>query len=304
MGRGVISEKEYKFSRDGYVVDNISWQGELKRRAEELVHHQQALLFQGEPAKKEKGDFSPDFSVISELGLENDRNTVREEEPQNVKSPEEETRETARQIEEEAQKKASETTEQARREAEEIVRQAVEKAQGEVQKMREVSRESGQKEGFSEGYEKGLEKGKAEEQQKFSSVIQKWEELFNRTAAERKRLLTEMGPILADLTSESLHQCLKKEAQLNRQMVVGIVEETLKKAHDRVHLKAHLNPEDVKEVEAQKGKLLLSAGMGELEIMPDGRIEPGGCLLETEAGSVDARISTMATQVKQALLQA
>jgi flagellar assembly protein FliH len=204
----------------------------------------------------------------------------------------------------EAQQKASETAEMARREADEILRQASEKAQSEAQKLKEESRESGKKDGFSEGYKEGLEKGRVEGQQKFSAGIQKWEEALNQVVVERKRLLAEMRPILADLASQSLHQCLKKEAQLDRQMVVRIVEETLKKAHDRVHLKAHLNPEDVREVEAQKGKLLLSVGMSELEIMPDGRIEPGGCLLETEAGSVDARISTIATQVKQALLQA
>jgi len=103
------------------------------------------------------------------------------------------------------------------------------------------------------------------------------------------------------LTAQALHQCLRNEAKINKEMVGGLVEETLKKAHDRVRLIVHLNPSDAGEVEAQKSRLKLSVGAGELEIVPDARIEQGGCLLETEAGWVDARLSTIASQAKSAL---
>ncbi|HJT24578.1 MAG TPA: FliH/SctL family protein, partial [bacterium] len=87
----------------------------------------------------------------------------------------------------------------------------------------------------------------------------------------------------------------------HHQMVLDLAQEVIKKAQDQVHLKLHLNPEDVEEVEAQKEQLQLSVGAGELEIVPDARIERGGCVLETEAGSVDARLSTVVEQIKGSL---
>ena len=84
-------------------------------------------------------------------------------------------------------------------------------------------------------------------------------------------------------------------------MVVEFSREALSKAQDRVHLKLHLNPEDLREVELQKDQLKLSVGAGHLELVPDARIEKGGCLLETEAGSVDVRLPTLVSQAKEAL---
>jgi flagellar assembly protein FliH len=66
-------------------------------------------------------------------------------------------------------------------------------------------------------------------------------------------------------------------------------------------LKVHLNPEDVSRVETVKNELQLSIGAGDLQIVPDGRIEKGGCLVETEAGSMDARLGVLSAQAQDAL---
>jgi flagellar biosynthesis/type III secretory pathway protein FliH len=38
-----------------------------------------------------------------------------------------------------------------------------------------------------------------------------------------------------------------------------------------------------------------------MELVADARIERGGCLLETESGMVDVRLSTVVEQVKESL---
>ena len=120
-------------------------------------------------------------------------------------------------------------------------------------------------------------------------------------APERKRTLEEMKPILVELVGEALNQCLKKEAKRHGQMVVEFSHNAIKNAQDMVHLKLRLNPEDIEEIESQKEALQLSVGAGNLELVADERIERGGCLLETEAGSVDVRIPTVVSRVKESL---
>jgi len=290
MGRGVISNQDYRLLEQGYLVDNISWQGELKRRAEEQVRRQSAVsLPGGEPAN---------FTSLMELppveGADLEGDAAGKFEAA-------QTLEEASRILKEAQARAAEEIERARLQAEELLSRAKEEAERQTETFKTVSREEGKKEGLAEGYQEGLGKGKSEGLESVSALIRKWTELLDNTASERKRLLMGMSPILSDLAAQALHQILKNEARQNKEMVVVLVEETLKKAHDRSRLIIHLNPMDCEEVSSQKEKLRLSVGAGELEIMPDGRIEQGGCLLETEAGSVDARLSTIAAQVKQAL---
>ncbi len=182
-----------------------------------------------------------------------------------------------------------------------MIAKAKEDVEKEIQQLKEKAIEEGQKEGLEKGKPEGFEKGRAEGQQTYSDVIGKWNGLLNETLSERKRLLGEFQPLLVELVGEALYRCLKKEAKKHSQVAVEMVQEVLKKAQDRIQLKLHLNPEDVEEVESQKEKLQLSVGAGEIEIVPDARIERGGCVLETEAGSVDGRLSTVVAQVKDSL---
>jgi flagellar assembly protein FliH len=119
--------------------------------------------------------------------------------------------------------------------------------------------------------------------------------------ANRKNVILDMKNLLTELLQEALLRCLRKEAESNRGMAVAFAEELIKKAYDRVLLRLHVNPGDLEEFEANRERLQLTVGSGPLELVADARIEQGGCLLETEAGSVDARLGTIAFQVKESL---
>jgi flagellar assembly protein FliH len=125
--------------------------------------------------------------------------------------------------------------------------------------------------------------------------------MLGQMVEARKSLLMDLKPFVVDLTGEALRRCLKDEAEKHGSMVVEFVQEALRKAQDRVHLKLHLNPGDLEEVEAQKQRIGLSVGVQGIELVPDTRVELGGCRLETEAGSVDAQISTVVDQVRKTL---
>ena len=292
MSREVLSNREYQYLDSGYLVDNLPWQDEIRKRLEVEASRRAA---ENRPAEG-LAELEPAFLTESV-----------EEPPVPVPTAEEvlekareEAAEKSKLIEQAARKNAFEIVEQARWEATDLQAKAKEEAEKEAAQIKENAVESGKKEGLEKGRLEGLEKGRLEGLKEYSTQIQKWDGLFQEAVVERKRLLGEMRPLLVELVGEALHRCLKQEADRSP-MVVGFVEEALKKAQDRVHLKVRLNPEDAKEVEAKREELQLSVGAGALELVPDARIERGGCLLETEAGSVDARLATVVEQVKDSL---
>jgi flagellar assembly protein FliH len=306
MSRGVLSNQDYQYTEPGFLLDNVPWQEEIKKRLEEEV---QSVVVESRPTLG-VDEFEPLLLPENPEAVEPEavEEVIKPSEPtpeEIMAKAKEEAEETAKSIEKAAKKNAFEIVEQARWEANDIIAKAKEDAEKEVQHLKEVASETGRelglKEGFEKGYGEGLEKGKTEGLHSYSESVKKWSHLLEETVSERKRLLSDFQPMLVELVGETLHNCLKKEAKRHGQMVVEFAQEALKKARDRLHLKLHLNPEDVEEVESQKEQLQLSVGAGELELVPDARIEKGGCLLETEAGSIDVRLSTIVSQVKDSL---
>ena len=306
MSREVLSSQEYQYSQEGYLVDNTPWQDEIRKRLEE-----QARVRITEPHPTlDTDEFQPLLLPENPEAVAAPAEEVKPPEPtaeevsQKLK---EEAEEKAKSIEQGARKNAFEIVEQARWEANDIVAKAKEEAEKEVQQLKETASETGRKEGYAKGLEegvvKGLEKGRNEGLQNYSESLKKWNGLLEQTTQERKRLLSEMEPILVELVGDVLHRCLQKEAKRHHQMVLDFAKEAVAKAQDRIHLRLHLNPEDVAEVEAQKEQLQLTVGAADLEVVPDARIERGGCILETEAGTVDSRLSTIVDQAKKALNQ-
>jgi flagellar assembly protein FliH len=309
MSREVLSSEEYQYLEQGYLVDNIPWQEEIKKRLEV-------------EAGKKMAEARPTLGVEEFQPLFLPENPEAEEvletpqEPEVVMPPEPtaeeilakartEAEETAKSIEQAAKKNAFEIVEKARWESDDLLTKAKEDAEKEIQHLKETAsaagREVGLKEGFEKGNQEGFEKGRAEGQATYSDLVKKWNGVLEETVSQRKQLLGELRPVLVELVGQALRHCLKKEAERSGQVAVEFAEEALKKAQDRVHLKLHLNPEDVEEVEAQRERLQLTVGAAELELVPDARIDKGGCVLETEAGSVDVRLSTVVAQVQESI---
>jgi flagellar biosynthesis/type III secretory pathway protein FliH len=190
-----------------------------------------------------------------------------------------------------------EIIDQARLEAEKIIQAAKVESEKDAFLIKESAIEQGKKEGFEEGRREGFEQGSNEGKNGYSELVKNLTSIMAEMGDERKELIGELQPILVELVGESLKKCLKREAE-NGSMVVEFVKDALLKAQDRVELKLHLNPLDADEIESHKKNLQLSVGTKALVIVPDARIDRGGCLLETEAGTVDVRIPTIIKQVK------
>ncbi len=299
MGKGVLSDRQYQYSDQGYVVDNVYWQDEIKRRAWEEANRQQEDL-------KSAGLVSGDFQAFVPESFEGAVSApVAAEEPavpviDEAEATRLQAEETARQLEAAAALKAAEIENAAKLNAEKMITAATETARVESEKIKAEAVEGGRKEGHELGYQAGLTAGQEEGKKTYSGVVNDLNSVFQKTVEERKKLLGEMKPLLIELVGEALQACLKKKAK-NGAIVVHFVEEALKKALGRTKLMVHLNPADVEAVEAEVQNLQLAVGAGEIELVPDARIEQGGCLLETEAGSVDAQIPTVVSQVKAAL---
>ena len=63
-----------------------------------------------------------------------------------------------------------------------------------------------------------------------------------------------------------------------------------------------MHVDDLETVRAFREDLTaLVDGIGQLEIVEDRRVSPGGCVVETTGGTIDARIETQFTEIESLL---
>jgi flagellar assembly protein FliH len=305
MTRNVLSGDEVKQVPGGFTVENASWEGTILARARQEADRRKRMSVLVSAAT---GDEVVPAAVFEELGAPaqpsepvDPRQAALEEAEALLQRAKEEAEIAAAHVKEDAKARASLMVEKAQTEAREVLEKARNEAAAEAERLRSRVAEEGRVQGFEQGRSEGLEKGRAEGRAEFADSLRHWGQVLEKTVEERKRALNEVRSLVVELVGEALYRCLKDEAVRRSDVVVKFVADALDKAHDRVHLKVHLNPGDLAVVEEHRKELQVSVGSNRIELVPDGRIEKGGCLLETEAGSVDARLSTIVTQTMDAL---
>jgi type III secretion protein L len=122
-------------------------------------------------------------------------------------------------------------------------------------------------------------------------------------AAERDRLLASAEPELVRLALAVASRVVAREVALDMGVVTRIASEALEAARERCQVVVRVAPADAAALRAEEPRLLQALGRARsVEIREDPAIGRGGVVVETEAGTVDARIETRLETLRRALL--
>lgn len=95
---------------------------------------------------------------------------------------------------------------------------------------------------------------------------------------------------------------IKKEVTVNDEIVVRQIQEALRRVAGQESIKVRVNPRCEAMVRQNREMLIAgSESVRELVVEIDEKIEPGGCIIETTSGTVDARLLTQLEQIEAAL---
>jgi flagellar assembly protein FliH len=89
-----------------------------------------------------------------------------------------------------------------------------------------------------------------------------------------------------------------------RNVVISNVIQALKKVKGRGNIIIRVNLIDVKlATEHTKEFITLVEGAKSLQIIEDSTVDPGGCVIETDFGEIDARISSQLSELESKILE-
>ncbi|MCX5726797.1 MAG: FliH/SctL family protein [Candidatus Saganbacteria bacterium] len=151
------------------------------------------------------------------------------------------------------------------------------------------------------GEEEGIEIGKREGMSEISEKLEESLETLNEAVKERKNIIKDSEAEILRLALKVSEQIIKSEVSLHRDVCLNMVSEAIARVSDREQIIVRVNREDVDTIKKYKDRIAsLVDGVRSLNILEDSAIEPGGCIIETNLGYIDARISTKLRAIEDA----
>lgn len=157
---------------------------------------------------------------------------------------------------------------------------------------------------YKTGYDDGMNAVKAEFEKKFIEKTLITEENFKKFSAEISKILTSyensLDKIITDVSITIAEKIVRYELE-HKSEIIPLVRDSVKKVLGASEITLKINPEDISEQLAEEINKSFEGGFAKIKIEKDERIEKGGCYIQTDIGSVDARISTQLSELKRNL---
>lgn len=149
----------------------------------------------------------------------------------------------------------------------------------------------------AEGFAAGRQEGFATMGEKIKEAL----EVINQAVLERKKIIADAEPEVLRLALKVAEQVIRSEVSLHKDVCANIVAEAISRVSDREQIIVRVNHEDVEQIKKTKPKLAsVIDGVKNFSIIEDNTIDPGGCVIETALGYVDARIKTRLQAIAEA----
>ena len=155
------------------------------------------------------------------------------------------------------------------------------------------------------GYEAGLERGLAEARARTEQALEAFAAAERSMAEMHDRYVTEAEAAAVDLAFQIAEKVIGATVASDREAVLGVVSGALLRTTDRDHLVLEVNPGDFELVRDSASELAARlGGINRMEVVSERRVEAGGCVVRTDAGEIDARVTSQLERVRQLLAEA
>jgi flagellar biosynthesis/type III secretory pathway protein FliH len=155
-------------------------------------------------------------------------------------------------------------------------------------------------EGYSAGLKKSEEAAYTAVQTQFASVFTSLQQAAAGCVQLRQEVLQQAEEDIVALAFHLARKIIQHEALYNRDVLVATLRRALASVMDRDHVVVRVNPADLERaMQLQTDLLHTVEGLRHLTIEGDKTVGPGGCLVESTFGEIDARLETQFEELEQ-----
>lgn len=156
-----------------------------------------------------------------------------------------------------------------------------------------------QKEGFEAGRVDGWEEGNAESKR----LAEQLHRIINATIEKRNEIIDESETQLINLVLQISKKVVKVISENQKNVVINNCIQALRKLKSRGDVVIRVNLEDVKMTSDHINDFMrMVENVRTITVMEDTSVDKGGCIIETDFGQIDARISNQFKEIEEKIL--
>ncbi|MDR1956978.1 MAG: flagellar assembly protein FliH [Treponema sp.] len=169
-----------------------------------------------------------------------------------------------------------------------------------AQKAIETHRQEAEEQGLLLGREAGFKEGKAE----VDRLIQRTQVVLERAQDKRAAILAETEQQIVDLVLLIARKVVKVISEQTQAVVIANVQEALRKVKARGDVIIRVNTADLQlTTEHTKEFIQTLEGGHTIQVQEDSSVDPGGCIIETDFGDIDARIASQLAELETKIME-
>jgi flagellar assembly protein FliH len=199
----------------------------------------------------------------------------------------------------EAQKLKQEADEKATRIVSEAESRVAELEASAASKVEAAEREAS-KQGRVEGREEGYKEGVAEAER----LVGRLHIILDRAMDKRAEILAETETQVVELVLLVAKKVVKVISENQKSVVVQNIQQALRKLKTKSDVIVRVNLADLQlSTEHVKDFVQMTENAKRIQIVEDSTVDRGGCVIETDFGEIDARISSQLSELEEKILE-
>ena len=151
------------------------------------------------------------------------------------------------------------------------------------------------------GVADGLAAGRASIEAELAETVASMHELVESARAARHEIIESAEPELVALAVAIAERVVHEQVTMSPSVVLENVRNALTRLIGREVVTLRVNPADLETIRQHRDAMASSSDVEHLRVVEDQRVDRGGVVIETDAGTIDAKISTQLREARRAL---
>lgn len=191
-----------------------------------------------------------------------------------------------------AEQEAAKIIENAKFEAEKILQEA------------NIEKEQLKSSAYQEGYKEGNELGYSDGQNEVNRLVDRVHKIVESVMVRRDEILCETEQQIVELVLLMTRKVVKTISENQKTIVLSNILAALKKIRSRGTVTLRVNVDDIKLTTAHVDEFIKRIeNVNGINIIEDSTVDKGGCIVETDFGAIDARISSQLAELETKIME-
>jgi flagellar assembly protein FliH len=151
------------------------------------------------------------------------------------------------------------------------------------------------------GHDEGNAAGRQAADVAMNDMLATMRGLLDIARIERQKLIVEAEPELVRLAFGIAERVLHQQVALDRGVAVEMAKVAIARLIERDTVTVRVNPADLEHMREHRDELIAIGDIRKLRVVEDKRVDRGGVVIDSETGTIDARIRTQLDEARKIL---